>query len=212
MAAVYGGRRIERMEVMGYSVNQVNGVRHRNLTYQVRLAGGAYVAANIASRTVDGRHVIEGANVNAVRGDLRQINAFGVSGKSPLHHLFLALAILLPLFTLGTAVLAYRTNPGQRWRWVLLSIAAVGQWTLNWTTGETRFNLVSLQLFGAGMMRPSPFLPWLLSVSFPVGALWVWIRYLSRRNRPAAPQPVADAAPLTPAEAPVETTTDAEQP
>jgi hypothetical protein len=195
MPAYFRGGRIERMELMGYQATLSNGVHHRDITYQVQLADG-WVAANVASRTEGGRHVVEGASVVPLQGDLRRINAFSLARKPAVHLLFLVLLGGLPLFMLATAVMAYRTNPGQRWRWVLLSVVGLGKWSLNWTTGETSFSAVNLQLLGSGMMRPSSFVPWIVSVSLPAGALWVWLRYLRRRRADAAPpQATEDATP-----------------
>jgi hypothetical protein len=59
----------------------------------------------------------------------------------------------------------------------------VGQWSLNWTTGGMGSNPFNLQLLGAGITRVSPYSPWILVVSLPIGALCVVAKYHRGRWR-----------------------------
>jgi hypothetical protein len=188
MTKVLAGSRIESMEVIGYQGQVFNGVSHQNISYQLRLSNG-WAVANIASRTEDGRRVIEGATVRRIPERLEKTNAFTLAGKGPAHYLVLALAIGIPALMLYAVVLVFRMPLRRRWLWVLASLAGVGQWSLNWTTGEMGGNPFNLQLLGAGVTRVSQYAPWILAVSLPIGALYVVAKYHRGRWR----MPVYDA-------------------
>jgi hypothetical protein len=189
MARVFAGRPIQRFQLIGVQVGTADGVTRRNLSYQLRLADG-WAVANVQSRTVDGQRVIEGATVTRIAEPLDRTHAFRLAGKPSLSYAILAAAVVIPLLMLYAAILAFRMPVRHRWLWVLLSLVAFGRWDLNWTTGETRFLPVNLQLLGSGIVRPSAFAPWIITIAFPAGALWVIWRYHRGRWR-TAPQPPA---------------------
>jgi hypothetical protein len=62
---------------------------------------------------------------------------------------------------------------------VLASLVGVGMVSVNWATGAVASRLFSVQLLGASAVRPSEFAPWILSFSFPIGAIVALSRYRS---------------------------------
>ncbi|MDB4948675.1 MAG: hypothetical protein JWM27_1324 [Gemmatimonadetes bacterium] len=185
MAGLLKGRTIRSMELIGYQGMSTPGGESRNITYQLRLSDG-WAAANVASRTVGGAHVIQGASVMPLKEPLQETHRFRLAGKSPLHYVVLALMVLLPLLMLYAFVVAWRFPVKRRWPWLLASVVGLGQLSLNWTTGEYGVRPINVQLLGAGMLRPSIYSPWLLSISLPIGALVVLWR--ARRGFAAAAQ------------------------
>ena len=59
----------------------------------------------------------------------------------------------------------------QRWWWFLATMIGIGKFNLNWSTGETRTQLSSLQFLSASIGRIGLVGPWWVSVSFPLGAI-----------------------------------------
>ncbi len=186
MVTSIGGRRIEGMEVIGYQGMNFNGAERRSITYQLRLPGG-WAVAHVASRTEGGRRIVEGASVSKIPEPLQRTHAFRLSGKSLAHYVVLGLCLLVPLIMIYAAALVFRMPLRRRWLWVLACVVGVGQWSLEWTGGQSWFNLVNLQLLGASFLRPSVYAPWVLSVSLPLGALYIIGRYHRGRWRQAPP-------------------------
>jgi hypothetical protein len=176
MVKVVAGRRIEAMKVIGYQGMNLNGTQRRSITYQLDLADG-WAVAHVASRTEDGRRIIDGISVTQIPEPLERTHAFRLGDKSATHYLFLGLVALIPLLMLYAVVLVFRVRPRRRWLWVLACIWGVGQWSLNWTTGDIWALPVNLQLLGAAAIRASMYAPWVLSLSFPIGAIYVIWRY-----------------------------------
>lgn len=115
---------------------------------------------------------------------------FNLVGKSPLHYILLAWAVLTPLLMIAALVALYRSTIKPKWLWTIFVIFGLGGLSLNWATGATAVN-IGVQLLGSGIVKYNAvFAPWILSVSFPLGAIIVLVRVL-RRPRPAPP-PVQD--------------------
>ncbi|HEX8430562.1 MAG TPA: hypothetical protein VF625_04710, partial [Longimicrobium sp.] len=172
MVKLVAGRRIEALKVIGYQGMSFNGAQRRNITYQLDLSDG-WAVANVASRTEDRRRIIDGISVTQIPEPLERTHAFRLGGKSATHYIFLGLVALIPLLMLYAVVLVFRMRPRRRWLWVLACIWGVGQWSLNWTTGDTGTLPVNIQLLGSAAIRASMYSPWILSLSLPIGALYV---------------------------------------
>ncbi|HST60927.1 MAG TPA: hypothetical protein VLK84_19650 [Longimicrobium sp.] len=192
MVTAIGRRRIEGVEVIGYQGMNFNGTERRSITYQLRLAGG-WAVAHVASRTEGGRRIVEGVSVTQIPEPLQRTHAFRLSGRSLAHYVVLGLSLLVPLLMIYAAALVFRMPLRRRWLWVLACVVGVGKWSLEWTSGHSLFNLINFQLLGAGFLRPSVYAPWVLSVSLPLGALYIIGRYHRGRWRQAPPiDPNAD--------------------
>ena len=185
VAEILGDREFDSSAVVGANVNTINGVRHTNLTYEFHSPSG-WVLANVATVDTAGGWLVEGFSARPLPRSLEEDSAFTMSGKSPLHYVWLALTALSAVLSLGTAIfLATRRAMPKRWRWVLLSLVGIGSFSLNWTTGATGIQLLNVQLFGAGFMRLAPAAPWILTFAIPAGALIAISRYRSWRAKSA---------------------------
>ena len=97
---------------------------------------------------------------------------FTLTGKSPVHYLILAGAILAAAFCLVSAVVAGLRG---RWGWMILNLFGIGQFTLNWTTGAVAFQPIYFSLFGAGFLKGlGPLDPWMVMAAFPIPAILFW--------------------------------------
>jgi hypothetical protein len=138
-------------------------------------------------------------------------NGFTLAGKGWGHYALLGYAILELLLILG-AVIHILRNRSKGWiLWLIFSLFGVGQFRFDWTTGAHDFQLLYISLLGVGMVRGvSAFSTWVLSVSFPLGAVMTlaqrgkFVRYKKQKalQRYAPldlpPETPPDVAPLDP--------------
>jgi len=154
-----------------------------NFTYEYEFPD-RWLLANVATQKKDGGITIVGLHVTPTADSLESINRFTLSGKSVVQYSTLLFAILVPLFILYALVKCARTKIERRkWIWILFILFGIGQFAINWTTGQWSVKLLQLQLFGAGTFAPL-FGPWTVFVSLPVGAI---IFLLQRKKLMKAP-------------------------
>jgi hypothetical protein len=114
-----------------------------------------------------------GANWQLNQKSLSEMNRLSFEKAELKHYIFIGLVGLIPLFIVVTIIAEIRTKMPYKILWVLFSLLGVIKLSLNWSTGEISFQLLSIQLLGSGMVRSGPF-PWTLFISLPLGALLFW--------------------------------------
>ena len=128
--------------------------------------------------------------------NLRQMNAFTFAGRSWLHYVILAFAVLIPLFSIVTAVAAAVSRARFKWVWAVASLVSIGKLGLVWTDSSVadavRFNPINVQLLGAGVVKYPLYAPWVISIALPAFALAYWI--LGRRRSASSPDAPSVAA------------------
>lgn len=135
-----------------------------------------WVLAQVALSKVDGKLMVEGIHVKRSSLSIEQINAFTFQNKGALHLIVAALACAMPLFCLYALITCIRTPMIKRkWLWAIFTLFGVVTLQLNWSTGAVEFRPISLQLFSASAFA-APFSPWLIGISFPLGAVWFLVR------------------------------------
>ena len=133
-----------------------------------------------------------GVQANAITRAAVAANALTLRGKSPTHYALVLIAIALPLFMLVTAIQVVRRRFPRRWLWAAATLLGVGKLSLNWTTGAIGFLPMQFQLLGVGIFRAGgPYVPWVLSVAFPLGAVVAQAR-MRRRREPEGDQSALD--------------------
>ncbi len=163
-----------------------------NLTYEYDY-GGHWLLANVAIQSAQGVDRIVGLNVTPIPRSLEEQNRFGLDGKPAACYLVLALALLMPAFTIFALVVCARPRlRGRKWPWIVAILLGVGALTVNWTTGQVSFRPLTVLLFSAGAAR-MPFGPWMVSAALPLGALVFFVRRLTLMA-PAPGTPDAAAA------------------
>lgn len=178
----------QSMTALGAYTNSFNGVKHVRLSYQYQFAS-AWVQASVAMVEDHGTILIEGVHVNRTAQSLQQTNAFTTQGKNPGFLLAMALACLLPLFSLFAFVVCLRTPMRRRkWLWAIFTLIGVATFHLNWTTGAFDVQLISAQLFSASLTQPMGG-AWILGLSFPLGAVIFLLRRRELMKLPASATP-----------------------
>jgi hypothetical protein len=121
------------------------------------------------------------ARFNPLPASLGVLNAFTLEGKSVLHFVVLAFAMIVPLFCLTALVICIKTKVRRKWLWILFILLPLGMFRLNWTNGAWETQILSINLLGGGIVRSGLYAPWILSVGLPVGAVLflVWRKSLT---------------------------------
>lgn len=138
--------------------------------------------------------------INGIRGQTfyqsqGAINEFTFSGKGPVHYFVLLLAIASMVTCFAHAIAAAFTPMPRRWLWALLSLGCGSGLVLDWTTGQVRFALLTVNFFGAGFERSGDG-PWFVVAAVPLGAMLTWARVEAFRRKRAAPIPGEVGDPL----------------
>ena len=137
---------------------------------------GNWVLANVRMLRKPGSVSLVALSVRTIPESLEERHRFRLVGKSAVHYAVLGLAILFPLLTLYALVACVRTTRSRwKWPWALFILLSIGSFTINWTTGETQVSAWTIGLLGASATG-APYGPWMLSVSFPLGALVFLLR------------------------------------
>ncbi|MFQ5415632.1 MAG: hypothetical protein ACE5FL_01160 [Myxococcota bacterium] len=137
----------------------------------------------VLGQEVDSRPVILNITWEEVPLDLADRYPLTLVGMPVFYYLVVLYAVLMPCFMIYTAFLCLRRQPKFLWGWVAFVLLGFGNMSLVWRPGPFNpdfiaFAPISLQILGLGLYRYQEFNPWVLSVSFPLGAvifLW-WTR------------------------------------
>jgi hypothetical protein len=140
--------------------------------------------------------VVEGFNVRVATNAELARNRLLQPGKSAMQYLFFAMVIVSPLVMIAALVKVIRT-PGlkRKWLWGIAAFLGLVPFHMDWTTGRFDYELVAVQLVGAGAVKGlSAFSPWVLSFCIPVGAILiltgVWANPARARKPKVAAEPV----------------------
>ena len=176
MSSLFYAGEPRAVEPIGSDVKVLNKQWYGNFTFEYQFDSGWNVA-NVALRKVGDSYEVIGLNVYQTTAAQRELNAFTLAGKSAIHYATLTAAIVVPVFILFTLVACVRTPMAKRkWQWIVLVIVGIAGVQLDWTNGHFAANLLQVQLFGGGISSAGPASPWILSASFPLGAILFWIR------------------------------------
>jgi hypothetical protein len=162
----------------------------RVLTYEL-WGRGAVALAEVEILEDGANRSINGLTLEPIAEPLEVTNAFR-HNMGPAQLAVLLVVIGLALFEIATAVVVARTPMPRRWLWAVFALFGVGGFSMNWTTGAVRPDLLSFQLIGS-ILRVGLAGPWFISVSFPLGAI------VALRKRSQAFATGASPAAATPA-------------
>jgi hypothetical protein len=146
-----------------------------NLTYEYAF-GTRYMVVNIVIFERGGRREIVGMHAQVNDQSIETANAFSLEHKGGAHYLMLFLACVSLGVSLTAFVICLCTRMRRRkvW-WAIFTLIGVTTLHFNWSTGGFDFSPVSFLLFGASAMS-SGYGPWILGVSFPMGAVWFLVQ------------------------------------
>jgi hypothetical protein len=185
------GRQVDSMTLVGANLFSMSGTDRLTLSYEFHTEK-RWIFSSVTTLDSASTWKVIGFHVEPLAGELRAMNDFRLADRSAVQYLALLAVVLCTVFTLGTAIfLATRRNFPKRWRWVLASLVGVASASVNWTTGEVATRMIFVQLFAASAVRASEFAPWILSFSFPLGAIVALARYrsyLASSRTPVTPE------------------------
>ena len=181
--------RPDSLSLIGWNVWTSPSERQADLTYQFHTTRG-WMVSTINQARIAGALRIRGFHWQVVPDRLDRLHQFAIKGKPIGAYLMLLLALGVGALSIGTALYLPFTNLPRRWAWAGFALLGCTRFDLNWTTGDTAFNPVTVVVFSAGFQRASVYAPWIISVAFPLGAVLAWQRLLAWRRTPRA----ADAA------------------
>jgi hypothetical protein len=193
-AAVIPAAAPQSARTVGFNVvSQAGGAESATVTREYRYPTQVLVVVTGLRRPAGKPYQITEFRVQRISMAAIRSLDFSLVGKSPLHYILLIWAVLTPLVMIAALVALYRSTIRPKWLWTIFVIFGIGGLSLNWATGATALN-VGVQLLGSGIVKyNAAFAPWILSVSFPLGAIIV----LSRVLRPRPTPPSAEDAPVS---------------
>jgi len=187
ISSMFAVHPVSRPELVGVQVNKAPGWRTVNRTWEYQ-SGSQWVVTNVQARYGDAGVTVSGVNAHRLDQSLQSGNAFTVRDKSPVHIVWLVIALLIPSLCVFSALrIATAKGMPKRKRWIIASLVGVGRFSLNWSTGAINVNPVYVVLFGAGATRGGPAAPWIITLSVPLGALLALRRYRDWRRDHVAP-------------------------
>ena len=102
--------------------------------------------------------------------------------------------LVVPIFILYTAWVAFRTIKKRRWLWMLFVLFSFGCISIEWTAGAINLNVLSFNLLGAAAFKQAQYSPWVFTVGIPLGAI------LFRIKKKKFQETAQDPLPNTPEE------------
>lgn len=163
------------VELVGCRIFSTPDKRRSHLTYQYHFTN-AWILATITIDTVGENKKVFAVSVNPIPKSLGELNAFTLVGKSIRYYVLLSLAVIIPVFIIWTIILCARTKIRKKWLWIIFILIGITKLNLNWTTGQMGFQPIAFQIPSMGMMKMGPYAPWILTVSFPLGAILFLIK------------------------------------
>ena len=96
-----------------------------------------------------------------------------------MRYLMLGAGLLIAVFTLRTASLAFRSQIAHPWWWTFVCLVCAPVAALNVDTGALTTQVLAANLLGISYMHALPSGPTIIHLAFPAGALL----YLNRRRK-----------------------------
>lgn len=164
-------------EIVGSQVHTINGDWQASFTYEYGFEDSNWILANVVLVKQDDKLLVAGLNFYAFPASQKEINKFTLYEKTTKHLLILLCAILFPLFSIFTFVVCLKTPFKKRKvLWAIFILIGITSITINWTSGQVFFNPLVIKLLSASATASSPYSPWNISFSIPLGALLFWIK------------------------------------
>ncbi len=155
---------------------------YANISFEYEFAN-RWLLINVATKKTKDDFSIIGIGVNQIDNSLEVINKFTLLGKTFIHYALLFLAVIFPALTIYSLFVCAKSKIVKKWKWILFILFGFSQLSINWTTGQLYYKLLSLQVF-SGSVFSSPYGPVFVSISLPIGA----VLFLILKNRIIAKQ------------------------
>jgi|SRR5579862_9903791 len=179
-----GRGQIRSIKVVGSNIMYSGKDRRSFLTYEIEYPS-AWMLVEVVVDGVDSNFVVWGLHANSIDSPLEVLNAFTLKGKPDWLVELLVIAGLEVIFILFSLFVCVRSDVSRKWIWMLVMIIGVGKFSVNWTTGFWDYQLFYFQLLGVGIQKNGEYAPWILALSFPLGALIFWGELLRHSSQDA---------------------------
>ena len=142
------------VKLVGAQQSLSPGQRTTNITYEYEFPD-RWLLINVAVLHANNQRTVVGFNVNPIATSLEEQFKFRLEDKTPIHYITGFLVVCLPLFTLYVLIVCIRSKiRGRKWLWIPFILIGIGQFSLNWATGEWQITPLSVQLFSASAFAP----------------------------------------------------------
>ena len=139
--------------------------------------------ANIAVDFMEGERYIIGVYMEPLERPLKEINAFTLENKSVIHYMMLALAIIIPLFSLvALYVCVQKKKSFAMWVWAVFILVGIGNVSINWTSGKVAYNIISITSVWAPGLRDGASGAFYITYAIPVGAIVFFYALYSKKR------------------------------
>lgn len=170
MAAVFPAGAPISVKVIGHQRREIPGLLTESVTLEYEFPK-RWLVADVTTETRDGDALVTGIHVEPLHEPLKRVTPFELRGKGGARYAMLLLWVMAISITLFAFVICLRTKMERRkWLWLIFILLGAGRVVLNWTTNESSFQLIDVQV-PPSMAYAAFYGPWILSVSFPLGAI-----------------------------------------
>jgi hypothetical protein len=144
------------------------------LTYELTYAHSWALVA-VGARSSGGAVVLDALQVQPLSDSLEHLNRFTFAGKGIPQIVWIFATLVIGLFVFATFVAcAWEPYVKLRWLWMLIVCIGVVQFSMNWTTSESVVKPIAFLIPGIGMTSAGLYAPWIVSFTFPLGAVLYW--------------------------------------
>ncbi|MEE9542738.1 MAG: hypothetical protein V3V95_03010 [Thermodesulfobacteriota bacterium] len=156
--------------------------QRRQFTYEL-IFKGSWAVANIAVDFMDGERYVIGVYVEPLERSLSETNAFTFENKSMVHYMMIALAVIIPLFSLFAIYICVQKKEGfAMWIWAVFILLGIGNVSINWTSGSVAYNIISITSVWAPGLRDGPSGAYYITYAIPVGAIvFLYVTYMKKK-------------------------------
>lgn len=158
-----------------------NGFTNYTIDYEY-FTKGKYLYFNFEIHEEADKLMITAFDGRFFETSLTTIHSFTLTDKSVVHYIFILFTVLIPIFILVTLFFAIRSKLTKKWLWIIGILVGFVKFSLNWTTGQVGFQLISFQILGAGFLKQGLVAPWTLSFTLPIVAVIFWVNRIRFGN------------------------------
>ena len=175
-------------KIIGSQTSKINDEWSGLFTFEYSFENSKWLLAQASVSKQNGSLSVTSFYFQVTDKSLKEVYRFTLRGKQVKHYLILLLAIINPLISIFTLIVCIRTPKMKRKvLWCILILLGIMILKINWTTGELSLNPLYFSLLSAGVTT-SPYSPWIISISLPIGVIAFWIkRLISSKHKQETP-------------------------
>ena len=183
VAKILSSERAQQIQLVGFHKFTSDKETDVEAVYQMRFRNW-WTVADVNFRWVGHRPYLLGLHVQRFGKSMQELNAFTLKGKDAIQYLWLLVTVLVGFVSLVTLYVCALT-PSLKWKWLWLAAIAIGvvEFSINWTTGDWAIAPISIHIPVAGATTMSPYAPWILYFTLPIGAIAFWIVIIRAKAR-----------------------------